>query len=288
MDNPNEQISIEEQAVDGIVYRMTGRNNRAAASTEEDALVFRRAIVSRILKGPKPTVNYNILSFVKECHRCKDYGELFSGLTLLCERAEESLFHARLQDHMCDCQGILLNSSVNPEEHNVTFVKHLMTILQACNITRESIPESERLTKSNKAIVFQGDAIKLFHGEINRWIKNIWHIQSASYLKEIKRIKRKNKRLIESAEKDIINSVEDFQRASLISEMRDISAVFNGVISLTGVTEKTCLSKLADHLDWCERKYQSDILQGQLRRVEVLRNLTLDRLHIFCGDSACS
>ena len=189
---------------------------------------------------------------------------------------------------MCDCQRILLNSSVNPEEHNVTFVKHLMTILQACNITRESIPESERLTKSNKAIVFQGSVIKLFHSEINRWIKNIWHIQSVNYLKEIKRIKRKNKRLIESAEKDIINSVEDFQRASLISEMRDISAVFNGVISLTGVTEKTCLSKLVDHLDWCERKYQSDILQGQLRRVEVLRNLTLDRLHIFCGDSACN
>ena len=74
MDNPNDQISTEEQAVDEIVYRQTRRNNRAAASTEEDTLVFRRAIVSRILKGPKPTINYNICRLQRSAIVAKTMG----------------------------------------------------------------------------------------------------------------------------------------------------------------------------------------------------------------------
>ena len=285
MDNQNEQISTEEQAVDEIVYRMTRRDNRAAASIEGDALVCRKAIVSRILKDSKPTINYNVLSFVKECHRRRDYEELVNKLARWCGEMEEAPFYTRMKD-LADCQKILLRSSGNPEAHNVTFVDVLLKIFRACDISKESIPEGERLKIGVKASVFQGDAVEKLCVELNRWTVHIKRIQPRDYLKKIKIIKRKNLRLMGKAQKQIIEAVGQYHRSAIISEMKDIDSVFNGVVSLAGVTDTTDFNILGEFLDDSERKYQSDILHGQLRRMEVLRSLTMDRLHILCSSES--
>ena len=115
---------------------------------------------------------------------------------------------------------------------------------------------------------------------------HIKRIQPRDYLKKIKTIKRKNLRLMGKAQKQIIEAVGQYHRSAIISEMKDIDSVFNGVVSLAGVTDTTDIDILGKFLDDSERKYQSDILHGQLRRMEVLRSLTMDRLHILCSSES--